>query len=34
MTVPAQRVRSVLGVRDVTSVQGRSLLAIVDERLG
>jgi hypothetical protein len=34
MTVPAERLRSVLGVRDVTYVQGRSPLAIVDERLG
>jgi 3',5'-cyclic AMP phosphodiesterase CpdA len=34
MTVPAERLRSVLGVRDVTYVQGRSRLAIVDAKLG
>jgi 3',5'-cyclic-AMP phosphodiesterase len=34
MTVPAERLRSVLGVSDVTYVQGRSPLAIVDAKLG
>ena len=34
MTVPAERLRAVLGVRDVTYVQGRSPLAIVDAALG
>jgi 3',5'-cyclic-AMP phosphodiesterase len=34
MTVPAERLRSVLGVRDVTYVEGRSPLAIVDAKLG
>jgi Icc protein len=34
MTVPADRLRSVLGVRDVRFVQGQSPLAIVDAMLG
>ena len=34
MKVPAERLRSVLGVRDVTYVQGRSRLAIIDSPLG
>jgi Icc protein len=34
MKVPTERLRSVLGVRDVTYVQGRSRLAIIDSPLG
>ena len=34
MKVPAERLRSVLGVRDVTYVQGRSRLAIIDSPIG
>ena len=33
MKVPAERLRSVLGVRDVTYVQGQSPLAIVNSPL-
>jgi len=34
MKVPAERLHEVLGVRDVTFVQGRSALAVVDSTLG
>ena len=34
MKVPAERLRSLLGVRDVTYAQGRSRLAIIDSLLG
>jgi 3',5'-cyclic-AMP phosphodiesterase len=34
MKVPAERLRSVLGVRDVTYLQGPSRVAIVDAKLG
>jgi len=34
MKVPAERLHAVLGVRDVTFVQGRSTLAVVDSTLG
>jgi hypothetical protein len=34
MTVPADQLRSYLGITDVTYVQGHQALAVVDSKLG
>lgn len=34
MKVPAEKLRSVLGITDVNYIQGRNALAIIDSTLG